>query len=822
MKNLADLIQRYGAGQITGHLTVESRLGTQVDWCDWVPQALRDALAASGITRPWTHQVLVGELLHMGQHTVLATGTGSGKSLAVWVPVLSELLNFSQQVTSLKEIQHKPSTLYLAPTKALSKDQENNLAELCNQLTKILGQNTRLPLLATVDGDTDSQLRTWAREYADIIFSNPDFLHYALLPNHQIWSRFLRSLSVIVIDEFHHYRGNFGSQVSLILRRLLRLAQHYGAHPKVVFLSATSPDPETTARRFIGDGFGAVFGVSEDGSPRGHRDIFTMRCREVPKTHQSDTVEDSQWEIDFTDPDAQPVNRLNRQEAEQQIDDDAAKTIRRSAVVEAGELTAALVASGAQTLTFVRSRAAAERVAEVAQRALSYDQPQLAGSVGAYRGGYLPEERRALELGLREGDIRALATTSALELGIDISGLDAVVVTGWPGTNASFQQQIGRAGRGGTDGVAIFIGRDNPLDQYILENPQLLTQTPVEVNMFDPQNPWILPGHLCAAAAELPLTEADIKIFGLSSASLFQQLENQELLKRRPRGWYWNTSLKVRAHDLVDVRGSAHPVSIIDGTSGALLGTVSQAQADTTVYPGAIYVHQGKLFKVDELGSEVALVHPHHDEEIRTFAREQSTVLIEKINQQREFAGGCLQTGIVRVENRVTGYDIRRVRDGMYLGYVPLELPSREFSTGGTWFTLDQQLLKDGGVPIVELPGALHAAEHTMIGLLPLFATCDRWDLGGLSTVLHPDTGAPTVIVHDSTPDGSGCAIRGFEVFRQWITATLSVLKTCPCKYGCPRCIQSPKCGNNNEPLAKSGAKRLLEILLAQMAESGI
>ena len=828
MTNLADLIQRYGAGQITGHLTVEPRNGVQTDWPDWVPQILREALAASNITRPWTHQVLIGELLQMGQHAVLATGTGSGKSLAVWVPVFSELLNFSQQTTSLKNLHRKPSTLYLAPTKALSKDQENSLTKLSAKLAQNLGKNRNLPLLATVDGDTDSQLRTWARDYADIIFSNPDFVHYALLPNHQMWARFLRSLSVIVIDEFHHYRGNFGSQVSLILRRLMRLAWHYGARPKVVFLSATSPDPESTAQRFLGEGFGPVFGVSEDGSPHGRRDIFTMRCQEVSKIYQSDVVADSKWESDFADPDELLIHHREKHtvhHSEQQESSDRKKTrkddaddpVRRSAVVEAGELTATLVEAGAQTLTFVRSRAAAERVAEVAQHSLSYAQPQFASTVGAYRGGYLPEERRALELGLREGTIRALATTSALELGIDISGLDAVVVAGWPGTNASFQQQIGRAGRSGNDGVSVFIGRDDPLDQYILENPQLLTQTPAEVNMFDPQNPWILPAHLCAAAAELPLTETDLKIFGLASDHLFQQLATQDFLKLRPRGWYWNTALKIRAHNLTDVRGSAHQVSIIDSTSGALLGTVSAEQADTTVYPGAIYVHQGKLFKVEELTSEVALVQPYHAEEIRTFATEHSSVLIERVDAQREFLGGTLCTGIVRVNHRVTGYDIRRVRDGIYLGHVALELPSREFSTGGTWFTLDQKLLKDGGIPLKELPGALHAAEHTMIGLLPLFAVCDRWDLGGLSTVLHPDTGAPTVIVHDSTPEGSGCALRGFNVFQQWIRATLDVLNTCPCKHGCPRCIQSPKCGNGNEPLDKSSAKRLLEILLTQM-----
>ncbi|WP_353067503.1 DEAD/DEAH box helicase [Arcanobacterium hippocoleae] len=422
-------------------------------------------------------------------------------------------------------------------------------------------------------------------------------------------------------------------------------------------------------------------------------------------------------------------------------------------------------------------------------------------------------------MGLRSGDIRALATTSALELGIDISGLDAVIVTGWPGTMASFQQQIGRTGRAGAAGVAVFIGRDDPLDQYLLDHSQLLAQTPTEMNVFDPNNPWILPSHLCAAAAELPLSETDLVVFGLADQKLFTQLTSQELLKSRPQGWYWNMSLKVRAHDLVDLRSQSHTISIIDGESGALLGTVSQAQADTTVYPGAIYVHQGQPFKVDALDGEIAVVHQHREEEIRTYARKRTSVRIEQVAMAREFSLGTLCTGYVRVETQVIGYDVRRTRDGMYLGYVPLDLPIREFTTSGTWFTVNENALFAQGLPAANLPGALHAAEHAMIGLLPLFAACDRSDLGGLSTALHPDTNAPTVIIYDSLAGGSGCALRGFAICEEWVAATIELLQNCPCKYGCPRCVQSPKCGNNNEPLSKSGAQQVLEILLPEFSQ---
>ncbi len=439
--------------------------------------------------------------------------------------------------------------------------------------------------------------------------------------------------------------------------------------------------------------------------------------------------------------------------------------------------------------------------------------PHLEGTVAAYRGGYLPEERRELERRLRSGDLRALATTSALELGIDIAGLDAVVVTGWPGTHASFQQQVGRAGRAGTDGLALFIGRDNPLDQYILANPSTLVETPAEVTVFDPANPWILPGHICAAAAELPLVDSDAAIFSLQSPALFEQMADAEMLKKRPTGYFWNPAMRTNPHGLVDIRGGGTTISIIDADDGALLGTVDAGRADTTVHPGAIYIHQGVPFEVESLDDEIALVHKHREEEIRTYPREETSVEILHTEEEREFIDGSWCRGSVIVRSRVVGYDIRRVRDGMYLGMVPLQMPMREFETGGVWLTIDESATREAGIATADLPGALHGAEHTMIALLPLFATCDRWDLGGLSTAVHPQTGKPTIIVHDAIAGGSGCAERGFSSGIRWLHATLDTLESCPCDTGCPRCVQSPKCGNNNSPLSKDGARKLLTLL---------
>ncbi|MDP9806238.1 DEAD/DEAH box helicase domain-containing protein [Trueperella bonasi] len=777
MRSLVSTMTDYAGDQLTGHVTVPERTAKYGTWGTWVPDSVLGALADIGVRKPWAHQARAADLIHAGQNVVVATGTGSGKSLAAWVPALSAIANARQGITSLATARSRPTVLYLGPTKALGADQEESLTRLATTVDPRIG-------VATVDGDADGPTRAWARQSADIVLTNPDFAHFGLLGRHEMWQRLWRGLQFVVVDEFHSYRGAFAANVALVVRRLLRVARHYGADPRVVFLSATAYQPAESARRFLGEAFGPVVAVEEDGSPTGQRDIFTMACRAVPD--------------------------------EIAIDDDGANLRRRAANTEAGELTARLVAGDARVLTFVRSRPGTERVAEVSREFLADSAPHLEGTIAAYRGGYLPEERRALESQLRSGDLRGLATTSALELGIDISGLDAVIVTGWPGTRASFQQQIGRAGRAGSGGVGVLIGRENPLDQYILAHPQLLVDGSPEMSVFDPKNPWILPGHLCAAATEVPLTAADTEVFSLESVAPFVELAEADLLKERPTGWYWNPAMKVNPHDLVDIRGGGATNSIIDSESGALLGTVDEGRADYSVHPGAIYLHQGVPYLVESLDEGVALVHRHREEEIRTFARDETSVEILSIEQSVELPWGTWNHGEVVVQSRVVGYDVRRVKDGMFLGNVKLDMPVRTLQTSGVWMTISQAVLDDARISAADIPGTLHAAEHTMIALLPLFATCDRWDIGGLSTALHSQTGMPTIIVHDAMAGGSGCADRGFSAGLDWLTATLDTLAACDCSQGCPRCVQSPKCGNNNEPLDKDGATRLLRHLVGK------
>lgn len=824
VNHLIEALHAHAApGQIAAMMQVPAREGCRSQWPNWVPQPLRDALTQRGIASPWIHQAKAADLIHHGIHTVVATGTGSGKSLAAWVPALSQLARgiaptpptTSSHPTATNtasappryrpesnegaetnaglrqgpmRITYRPTVLYLAPTKALAADQFASLADLAQATDPRIG-------IALADGDSDADSRRWAREHADVVLSNPDFLQHVLLAQHQRWAHLWRGLSYVAIDEFHSYRGMFGAHVATTVRRALRVAHHYGAAPTVVFLSATSGDPQATAQRFLGS-FGPVEAITEDGSPRGAHTLVLWRCRELEDTTSTGWGD--------SDPD---------------VDLPSSEAPRRTANTEAGELTGALVRAGAQTLTFVRSRQGAERVAHIARdwTAQSSGDPT---RIATYRGGYLPEDRRALEAALRRGELRALASTNALELGIDMSGLDAVVVTGWPGTHASFAQQIGRAGRAGKPGVAVFVGRDNPLDQYLLDHPEALTDSTLETNVFDPTNPYVLVPHLCAAASELPLTEGDAAVFGLTDASMFEDLTRDGMLKRRPTGWYWNTSLGVSAHDNVNLRGEGTTVSIIDADTGALLGTVDSPRADTTVYPGAIYHHQGMPYLVEALTEDVALVHEHRDEEIRTFADESTSVEILKVSEQYTTGIGTWARGEVMVSSQVTGYDIRRSSDGLYLGRVPLDMPLRSLHTAGTWWTITSEALRNTGITATELPGALHAAEHASIGILPLLATCDRCDLGGLSTAYHADTGQATVFVHDAIQGGSGCSLRGFEQGREWIRATLAVVEKCPCLRGCPRCIQSPKCGNNNAPLSKGGAIVLLRLLLTALGSA--
>lgn len=748
------LREQFPHSTITHVEEIPARPAEYGEWPEWVHPALRHALEERGVQRLFRHQQQCAEAAWRGEDVVVATGTSSGKSLGYQLPVLSALA-----------ADERACALYITPTKALGSDQlQATLA-----LTKDLPGITPAPY----DGDTPVDARRAIRDQSRFVFTNPDMLHASILGSHERWARLLRHLRFIVVDESHTYRGVFGANVSLVFRRLLRLARAYGSEPTLVFASATSAAPAEHAELLCGR---PVRAVDVDTAPTGERTVVL-------------------WEPGF----------IEGAEGEH------GAPVRYAATTEAASIMGWLVREGARTLTFVRSRPAAEVVAMRAQEDLSAaGRPDFARRIAAYRAGYLAEDRRALERALDEGDILGMATTNALELGIDVGGLDAVVMAGYPGTVASFRQQAGRAGRRGQGSLVVLVARDEPMDAFLVHHPEALLGRPVERSVFNPSNPYILRGHLYHAALERPLTSKDVDDFG--AHDVVEQMCEEGLLRKRPRGWFPAPDAEVT----VSIRGGAGAeVMIVDVSDGRLLGTVDAARALTQVHEGAVYVHQGEHFVVQELNLDdyVALVEPAQPD-YTTRARSTTDIrILGEAHETRQLAKGVWVASVdVEVTDRVTGYVVR-LADGSVSEHIPLDLPAQHLETRAVAYTIDPLVLDSLGISAGEVPGALHAAEHAAIGLLPLIATCDRWDIGGVSTALHQDTLLPTVFVYDGHPGGAGMSDEGFARFHTWITATYGAVESCPCEHGCPSCIQSPKCGNGNQPLDKQAALKVLALL---------
>ncbi len=747
-----------------------AREGQPTPWPTWVPPEVVESFRAHGIDWPWSHQVETAERAWSGRHVVVATGTGSGKSLGYLLPGLSTLAAVDAPV---RPRDRTPTVLYVAPTKALAHDQ---LAALTD-----VGGAVRGLRAVAVDGDAPRSERDWARDHATWVVTNPDMLHRSLLPGHSRWARLLAGLTYVVVDECHHYRGVFGSHVAQVLRRLRRLAAHYGASPTFVLASATVAEPDACASTLTGL---AVEAVVEDGSPRGPGALAL-------------------WEPPLT-------TATGEQGA----------PVRRSAPAETADLLTDLVLDGVRTLAFVRSRRGAETVALAAQRQLGDVDQRLSGAVAAYRGGYLPEDRRALEGQLKAGQLVGVAATNALELGIDLVGLDAVLMAGFPGTRAALWQQLGRAGRRGRSSAGVLIARDDPLDTYLVRHPQALLGRPVEATVSDPDNPYVLGPHLCAAAQELPLTAADLELFGPRSTEGVAALAAEGVLRQRTRGWFWTR--RDRACDLADIRSTGGPaVQVVEHPDGRVLGTVEASAAHSAVHTGAVHLHRGRTYLVRELDLDhgCALVE-RADPDWTTTARDVTDIEVVSERASQPWGAATITLGSVQVTNQVVAYLRRRMLTGEVLGEEPLDLPPRQLRTTAVWWTLDAAQVAACGVDARDVPGAAHAAEHAAIGLLPLFATCDRWDIGGVSTALHRDTGRLTVFVYDGHPGGAGFAERGFAIAGQWLRTTRSAIVSCDCGDGCPSCVQSPKCGSGNQPLHKSGAVALLDTVLAGCPDS--
>jgi DEAD/DEAH box helicase domain-containing protein len=719
--------------------------GVVAEWPEWINPDFIAALGNVGITQPWAHQVEFAESAHSGVHSILATGTASGKTIAFAAPALTSVASGA-------------TALYIAPTKSLAAD----------QLATITGWNIPGIRAATLDGDTPRDDRQWIRSHANYILTNPDMLHFSVLPGHRHWAHFFRHLSYVIVDEAHIYRGVFGAHVALILRRLLRIAAKYGAQPTVLAASATTGDPELTLVKLIGQP-STAFTINTAARPQ--RTFYFWQPPEIPSEYSSGTA-------------------------------------RRGVLDETSRLLARIIPTNKQSVAFARSRKGVEYVSQKTQELVG---EQFSNQVRAYRGGYLAHERRELEQDLRSGDIRAMAATNALELGIDITGLDVVITAGWPGTKASLWQQVGRAGRSGQDAVAIFIAREDPLDTYIAQHPEVFFDTGIEVSLAHPGNPFALAPHLCAAAQELPLTESDLlNYFPDNAPDVVLDLVDQGMLRRRPTGWYWTKNESAAA--LADLRGTGgEMIRVVEADTGRLCGYVDHAASHRTVHEGAVYIHQGEVFVVRdlELDSAVALVDAE-DVDYTTYARDVSDIRIIDTELTRSLTPSVtISFGDVEVSSQTVAFTKRHI-SGENLGTFPLDLPVRVLRTKAVWWTFPS-----GHLPLaeIELAGAIHGAEHAGIGMLPLFASCDRWDIGGVSTVLHPDTECTTIFIYDALEGGAGIAEYGFHNADKWITATADAVATCTCTDGCPSCIQSPKCGNGNEPLDKRGAISVLTML---------
>ena len=716
---------------------------------------LAAALRAGGIDALYSHQADALEAAWRGP-VIVTTGTASGKSLCFNLPTLEVLLRDA-----------KARALYLYPTKALAQDQ----ARAINKLGLV---NRVRP--AIYDGDTPRESRNEIRRKSNLIFTNPDMLHIGILPHHDRWSALFANLAVVVVDEAHSYRGVFGSHVANVLRRLRRIAAAYGTQPRFLLASATIANPLELAERLTGlEDFTLI---EADGSPSAGRRIAI-------------------WNPPVTD---------------------EALGLRRSALAEAAELLAELVAAGARTICFARSRKAVELLTRIARDELErLGAGELGAFVMPYRAGYTPEQRREIEARLSAGELRAVVTTDALELGIDVGTLDAAVVVAFPGTIASLRQMWGRAGRR-RRGLAVYVAGADALDQFFARHTDDFLERPVESAILDHESEEIHLAHLLCAAHEGPLSRRDEEFFGPRTLAYLERLEGLGELRERAGQFVLRARERYPAGEVSLRSASPDSFAIVEVSSGEVIGGTEAARAFSTLHPGAIYLHMGRSFHVRELDLETrrALVEPF-DEDWYTQPKRETDTLIERLLDRREALGVSLSFGRVLVTETVLAYQRRRLSDHREIDLTALELPSTRFATQAMWFELDAEVL--GGFPPELLLGSLHAAEHAQIAVLPLLAMCDRWDIGGLSTNAHPQTGGPTIFIHDGHPGGVGITRIAFAHFEELVTDAYRLISECRCRDGCPSCVQSPKCGNLNEPLSKGGAVELLERLLSRGAE---
>lgn len=721
-----------------------------------LPPWLKNRLSEVGVDRLYRHQAEAIRQIRAGANVILVSGTASGKTLSYNIPVLETLLN-----------DPKATVFYVYPTKALAQDQLRVLQELLPENIKAF----------TYDGDTPFEDRANIRRTASLVLTNPDMLHQGILPHHRRWGRFFLNLAVVVVDEVHSLRGVFGSQVAQVIRRLRRVSARYGrqsdAGPQFVLASATVANPHELGENLLGL---PVAVVSGDTSPAAEK-YFIF------------------WNPPLLD---EKVGR------------------RRSSNVETTQLFGEFLSRGERAIAFSKSRKSAELVYRYARDGFK-NRPALAERIAPYRGGYLPQERREIEARLFAGELVGVSTTNALELGIDVGSLDVCLINGFPGTITSAWQQAGRAGRREGQSLAALIAQDDPLDQYYMSHPEDFFGKSHEDTVIDPSNPYILESHLACAAYEYPLEERDERFFGPYMSEAWRKLEERGTIKVR-KGKAHARAGQFPAADVSLRSVSQDDYRVIDADSGQLLATLDANRAFMEVHPGAIYLHQGQSYLVLDLDiqDKAALV-TQSNGDYYTQPRDRTSLTISEKIKQRRVGRTQVFLGTVEVTTRVIGFQKRDLRKEQTLGTYDLDLPEGRFRTEAFWFLVPHKILGELRLPEPSLAGGLHALEHAAIGLLPLFATCDRWDVGGVSTPLHSQTGRATIFIYDGYAGGVGLASRGYARFKEHMKATWKGVRACPCDDGCPSCVQSPKCGNWNEPLDKEAALRILESLIPEV-----
>ncbi len=742
-------------GQIAHVERIASREASHAGLSEPLVEELQACLNEHGLSSLYSHQAEAVNAVRRGKNVIIATSSASGKTLCYNIAVAQAMLT-----------EPGSRALYLFPTKALAQDQLRNLHHLfCPGLFPVAS-------LATFDGDTPRSERADIRKQGRIILTNPDMLHVGILPNHQAWSGLLRRLQYVVIDEAHIYRGVFGSHVACVMRRLRRLCDIYGSNPQFICCSATIANPGEHAEGLTGLPCEVV---DNDGSPRGRKDFIFWNPPLIDET----------------------------------------KSGRRSAHWETTGIFTELVGQGSRTLTFTRTRRLTELIYIYSKKRLAELDYGLSQLIMPYRAGYLPEDRRKIERELFGGRLLGVVATNALELGIDSGGLEATVLDGYPGSIASTWQQAGRSGRSQGESLSFLVAWDNPLDQYFMRHPDSFFQKGFEHVLVNPENPYILRDHLLCAAWERPIDDTDEKIFGAAMTQERDELVGQGQLRERRQKFYLSPSVAYPAQSINIRSSSGETIAVVDISTGSLMETVESSVAFFQVHPGAIYLHQGESYLITrlDLTSHIAYAEPTRVN-YYTQTKELHDLRIQKVRESKTVGQANVHVGDVEVTVDVVGFKKKRQFTEEVIGEEPLDLPPITFPTVALWFDIPAPAVAKIAASGLDFAGGLHAAEHAAIGILPLFALCDRNDIGGVSTPLHPDTGRAQVFIYDAYPGGIGIAEKGFSMIMGLWEATLNVIAECPCQEGCPSCVQSPKCGNNNKPLDKAAAKVILKELV--------